>query len=306
MFGFLASLASSLIPGVGPLIGLASSAVRAFSGGGGGGAPLVPDVPLPPPPPPFDPRVGTVTPVAEMNGGGSLNVGAPFIGDPLTAPIPDGFGSSGRSEGGMLPSGGGIETTAIPGFADPLAGGGSAGGFNLPALISGAGNIIQQVPGLVQQIMTPQNLAIAGAAVGGVGLAALAVRMLPKVLVGTAVGQSVSALYTALRQRGMSHRTARRTALAAHGIRLRRRRMRPTNVHALRRAIRRVRGARRILGKVRALHVGGRGGSFRPIRRRYRRGDLNPFMVEDRLEAMDEWEDAGGDDRPFSGDEAAG
>jgi hypothetical protein len=82
--------------------------------------------------------------------------------------------------------------------------------------------------------------------------------------------------------------------------------MRPTNVHALRRAIRRVRGARRILGKVRALHVGGRGGSFRPIRRRhYRRGDVNPFMVEDRLDAMDEWEDEGGDAAPFHGEEAA-
>jgi hypothetical protein len=73
--------------------------------------------------------------------------------------------------------------------------------------------------------------------------------------------------------------------------------MRVTNVHALHRAIRRVHGFKRVARKVGALGVGRRrlisGGFRRP--RRYRRGDLDPFLVEDRADMIDEAEDLGYD-----------
>lgn len=312
MFGFLGQLASALIPGIGPIISAASTIGRFFAGGGGGGGtgtypqpPLVPpgmqlvyptDYPGDKPPGPhLEPIPGWRAPVAEMNGGAVA--GGPFVGgDVGTAqPIPD--GASGPLDvisAGQLPSFPQPDVSMLPADA------GTGGGFNLPALVSGIGNIIQNIPRTIQ---TALPAAVGGAVVGAGAL--LASRVLPKVLLGTTIGASIFELYRRLRGVGHSHKRARRIALQAHGIILRRRRMRPTNIHALRRAVRRVRGFRRIVAKVRGVMGTTRlHGGWRPhYRRRGRRGDLNPFMVEDRLDRMDEWEDEGGDeieDAPFS------
>jgi hypothetical protein len=318
MFGFLGSLASALIPGAAPIVALAS---RLFGGGGGGGGgggqPLVPAEPPPPPPPPFDPRVGTVTPPMPN---GMTYGDQPFIGDTTAQPIPMDFGGPGPA-GGVIPAfpsgltelpatsdlGGSAAPASVPGTEAPT---GIPGIVNwLTGQISSAGSAISgalgAIPGAVTRYGVPYLAGVATGVVGTIAVERIVSRKLQSIFPQATTAKIISD-YSGLRRLGYSHKRARHMAYAMSGIRLKRRRMRPTNVHALRRAIRRVRGARRIMGKVRALHVGGR--SFgRPMfrRRHYRRGDLNPFMVEDRLEAMDEWEDAGGEDMPFHGEEAA-
>jgi hypothetical protein len=298
VFGFLGALASALIPGAAPIIALASAAARAFGGGGGappaGTPPAAPLPPPPPPPPPFDPRVGSVTPVAEMNGG-VMDTGAPFVGDAIAAPsqpVPDGgdFGRVSMAPDVLPPEAMDVQPTPTP--ADV------GGGFNLPALISGAGQFLgglAPVAGAVAGVAGRFALPAIGAVLG--------VGLLRKTLEAAGVAASVYALYTRLRAAGHSHRRARRLALQAHGVHLRRRRMRPTNIHALRRAVRRLRGFRRIVRKVHGVlgtsHRGG-GGMVRR-RRHFRRGDVNPFMVEDTVDAMDEAEDFGVDEGTFRG-----
>jgi len=66
----------------------------------------------------------------------------------------------------------------------------------------------------------------------------------------------------------------------------RRRRMNPTNVRALRRAVRRVRGFKRITRKVRGLGIGGRRPMYPSHHRRRRRGDL--WDVEEFADERDE------------------
>lgn len=121
--------------------------------------------------------------------------------------------------------------------------------------------------------------------------------VVPKILLRAAPYAALAAgvyeLYKNLRAQGMTHKAAKRTALRAAGIRMRRRRMRATNIHALRRSIRRVHAFRKIAAKVGALHVGRRRLLSTPHyrRRRYRRGDVDPFLMEDRADMADEAED---------------
>ena len=71
--------------------------------------------------------------------------------------------------------------------------------------------------------------------------------------------------------------------------------MNPTNVRALRRALRRVRGFKRMTRKVKGLGLWGhRGGKTRVVYRRARRGDL--WDVEDAADEFDEAEDLGYED----------
>jgi hypothetical protein len=119
-------------------------------------------------------------------------------------------------------------------------------------------------------------------------------------LIAAGLGTAIFETYKALRARGFSHKVAKHLAHLFHGVRRRRRRMRVTNVHALRRAIRRVHGFKRVCRKVGALGVGARGRFVTTHhRRRRRRGDLDPFLVETRLDQQDEWEDEGGDPETF-------
>lgn len=129
-------------------------------------------------------------------------------------------------------------------------------------------------------------------------------RVVPKFLLGTTIAGGIYELYKRLRAAGHSHKKSRRLALQASGVVLRRRRMRVTNVHALNRAIRRVRGFQRKARKVRGLFGARRHGGMPLYRRRrhFRRGDLDPFMVEDTAEMMDEMEDAGLEPDMFQAD----
>jgi hypothetical protein len=71
--------------------------------------------------------------------------------------------------------------------------------------------------------------------------------------------------------------------------------MRATNIHALRRAVRRLRGFRRAVRKVHGVLTSShRGGGYGPVRHRRRRhrGDLDPdYAAEDAAELEDELED---------------
>jgi hypothetical protein len=141
-------------------------------------------------------------------------------------------------------------------------------------------------------------------------LEAVVPKLLTRLPQAAALASAIYATYQSLRLSGQSHAQAKRQANAAHGVRLRRRRMRPTNVRALRRAMRRVRGFQRTARKVGALHLTRRG--FAPAarhrrRRFYRRGDISPWAVEDYEDMSDEamdLEDDGFDPTGFLGEEA--
>src|SRR3989304_6043438 len=112
-----------------------------------------------------------------------------------------------------------------------------------------------------------------------------------------------SAIFKAYQQRvrsGQSSSSARKAVMQAYpGIRVRRR-MNPTNVRALRRAVRRVRSFQRTTRKVSRLFP--RAGAARyspPHRRRRRRGDVDPFYAEDMAEVYDTAEDLGYEPEPF-------
>lgn len=107
--------------------------------------------------------------------------------------------------------------------------------------------------------------------------------------------------YRRLRGSGHRHRTARRHALARAGIHVRHRRMRVTNLRALRRATRRLRGFQRAVRKVHGVlpHRGhGKKVVYR-YRAAPRRGDLALYEPEDYLTAYEEVEDMGGDPEAF-------
>lgn len=97
---------------------------------------------------------------------------------------------------------------------------------------------------------------------------------------------------------------------------VRRRRINPTNIRALRRAARRIRSFQRATRKVARLVGGGRRVHVHalPRRRRTWRGDIlpfehngaiNPYAAEDYADYLDEAEDLGFDPRFFQDEEAA-
>jgi hypothetical protein len=125
------------------------------------------------------------------------------------------------------------------------------------------------------------------------GSAASVRSVIPRFLEGAAVAASVYAVYRELRGRGMGHAAAKKLAHKMHGIFTKRRRMKATNPRALRRAMRRIKGARKMFSKVRGLmgvhHSAPRG---RWHRGRHRRGDLYE-SVENEQDTIDELLDDG-------------
>ena len=117
---------------------------------------------------------------------------------------------------------------------------------------------------------------------------------------GPSVASAVWLEYQKRRRSGQSGTLAKAALDAAYPVRGRvsrgrRRRMNPTNVRALRRALRRVRGFKRMTRKVKGLGLWGRrGGRTRVVYRRARRGDL--WDVEDAADEFDEAEDLGYED----------
>jgi hypothetical protein len=309
MFGFLGSLASAIFPAAAPFIAAAGALGRVLTGGGGPvGSSSGPDLPVPPPPPPpppFDPRIGTVTPLA--NGGPGPDPGI-FQGGDITGPTPSsepfltqpaatdtsmGFGP-GAMGGTLDPTNLPVETTS--------------GGFDIAGALGALGGI----PGL-GTVLPGAVLAGAGLVrgaqqlVGGVGVRGMIPaieNVVGKTLIAAGVGGAIYETYKALRLRGFAHKAAKYLSHLFHGVRKRRRRMRVTNVHALRRAIRRVHGFKRVARKVGALGVGARGRFVTSHRRRRaRRGDLDPFMIETLVDRQDEAEDLGLEPSTFSEDD---
>jgi hypothetical protein len=118
--------------------------------------------------------------------------------------------------------------------------------------------------------------------------------VIPRFLEGAAIAASVYEAYRLLRSRGMGHAAAKRAAHRMHGIFTKRRRMRVGNTRAIRRAIRRVHGARKMFSKIRGLmgvhHAAARGG-WRGRRPR-RRGDMYE-AVENEQDTIDDLLDDG-------------
>jgi len=136
---------------------------------------------------------------------------------------------------------------------------------------------------------------------------------------GPAIGQAMYDEYQKRRRSGQTAAQAR-TAITSsypalpgwshYGIRTRRRRMNPANVKALRRAVRRVRGFRKLTRKVRGVFPQ-RQWVAAPRRRRRYRGDIlpfehdgaiNPYAAEDLADYIDDAEDLGVDPSSFPED----
>jgi hypothetical protein len=127
------------------------------------------------------------------------------------------------------------------------------------------------------------------------GSAASVRSVIPRFLEGAAVAASVYEGYRLLRSRGMGHAAAKRAAHRMHGIFTKRRRMKVGNTRAIRRALRRVHGARKMFSKIRGLmgvHHHASGGGWRPRRGRHRRGDLYE-SVENEQDTIDDLLDDG-------------
>jgi len=157
----------------------------------------------------------------------------------------------------------------------------------------------QQVTGFVGQIGQRFGIDVPGLGGGGGMMRApdpssVVPRWVLRIAEGAAIGGAIYEAYIHFRGTGANHKSAKRMALLANGIRPRRRRMRATNLRALRRAVRRLRGFRRAAGKVHGV-LGTRGRSYAaPSRRRrrvYRRGDVSPFLVEDVEDYQDDIDD---------------
>ncbi len=166
-----------------------------------------------------------------------------------------------------------------------------------------AGNAIVRSDGdvsLLQETgISGTDLGIRGYAQGVERLGALVHKedVVPRWVLRLAGGTTIAAVileeYRRWRRAGANHKTAKRRAHQRAGIHTKHRRMRPTNIHALRRAVRRLRGFQRIVRKVRGVlpHRGMTHHIKDGWRRRPRRGDL--YMVEDFADEMAEAEDYG-------------
>jgi hypothetical protein len=315
MFGFLSGLASAFIPGAAAILGPLGLARQAFSLIAGRPGP-----PAPPWPPPgfhivFGPSHGgqeaggeretlvadtpsEVHPVAEMNGGAAVSADTPFVGGAAI--------SEGQPQ--AIDVGGPLE--AQHSLLPPPATADVGGGFDLPGLISGARNLLGGIiPSADAGMVVGAGLAQgATQLVGGAGVRGMIPaieNVVGRTLITAGIGGAIYETYKALRLRGFAHKIAKRLAHLFHGVHRKRRRMRVTNIHALRRAIRRVHGFKRVARKVGALGVSRTrfiSGGHR--RRRARRGDLDPFMIEDLVDMQDEAEDLGYDPDSFRSSES--
>lgn len=201
-----------------------------------------------------------------------------LIGSFFTGAIQQGI-SSAFQPGGIF-GGGGFTPTSQP---------------TLPAPPSG-------VPTVAGATVTPT---------GGVTTAlSWAARMLRRY--GPIIGQIIIDVAQQRQLEGLEEREAQTLAERQYGRR-KRRRMNVTNVRAARRAVRRLRGFKRVSRKVNRLlgsRVVVRSGA--PRRRRYRgdilpfehNGGINPFAAEDYADYADELEDLGYE-VPFRDDEGA-
>lgn len=254
------SVASVFIPGAAPIVAGISAVTSAFSGGSSGTSASPAPAPIGTPWPSIASTLADVTGVPDYSTGS--DPGAADTG-PLEAP-----------------------RTWIP----SVASGAGVPDYIYPPPLGMAGQTYQGAVGTALQVVGGMGV---GALVGR-GIAAIEA-VVPKWVAaagGSALAASIYELYKRLRGSGQPHKAARHAALAAHGVMLRRRRMRVTNVHALNRAIRRVRGFQRKARKVR--HLFGSARAAHPSygrKRHFRRGDLDPFLMEDRAEMRDEAED---------------
>lgn len=133
---------------------------------------------------------------------------------------------------------------------------------------------------------------------GGVRAAVWVARIIKRY--GIVIAQAVWDAYQQYRIQGVEDKTAKHLAKQQHGVTdVGRRRINPTNVKALRRAIRRVRSFHRISRKVERLLPRRPGRAARRPWARGRRGDVEPFYAEDQADVYDEAEDLGYDPAGF-------
>jgi hypothetical protein len=114
-----------------------------------------------------------------------------------------------------------------------------------------------------------------------------------KLAAGAGIATAIYEEYKRWRAAGANHKTAKRRAHARFGLHHKRRRMRATNIHALRRAEHRLHAFQRIVRKVHGVlpHRGGGSAPHSRHRRRPRRGDL--YFPEEFDEMIEELMDAG-------------
>src|SRR5712691_116496 len=183
-------------------------------------------------------------------------------GGPVSSPVGGGsfLGDLGRLAGSLFPG------------AQPFISGisrmfGTGGGFSPTG------------PTSLADYAAMGDMGLGGGGGGGwrAGTAASVRAVIPRALEGAAIAATIYAAYRELRARGMGHSAATKMAHRMAGLVTKRRRMKTTNPRALRRAMRRIRGARKMFSQVRGLmgvhhHAMGGGGWHR--RRPRRRGDL--------------------------------
>jgi len=106
-------------------------------------------------------------------------------------------------------------------------------------------------------------------------------------------------------QQGLAVRDSHEAAEYTHAGTVTRkgRRMNPTNIRALRRAVRRVRSFQKTTRKVRGLFPAGRAAHRVRHYVRHRRGDVDPFAAEDAADYYDTVEDLGYEPSSFRDDE---
>jgi hypothetical protein len=195
----------------------------------------------------------------------------PFIGvdtgGPVASPVAPAF------SGGLVD----LARQYIPGAATVIEGvnaffGGQTGGYQAPAGY-------QTTPTSLAGYAALETMGGGGGGGGWRAGSAASVRsVIPRFLEGAAIAASVYAAYRELRARGMGHAAAKRLAHRMHGVFHKRRRMKVSNPRALRRAMHRIKGARKMFSHVRGLmgvhhhRMGGGGGWHRGRPRRH--GDL--------------------------------
>lgn len=162
---------------------------------------------------------------------------------------------------------------------DPLLASWSGGGYQLPGDFANA-SLGPMIPGVAGPLGAFNMMSVPGAGSIAGAIERVVPRWLARVAGGAAIAATIWEEYKRLRGSGVNHKTAKRHAHLRAGLHVRRRRMRVTNVHALKRASHRVKGFMKLVHHVQSSlphrtvhHAASRGGFFRKA---HHKGDLAP------------------------------
>src|SRR5712692_8831106 len=156
----------------------------------------------------------------------------------------------------------------------------SGGGYQLPGDFSANVSLGPMQPGIAGPLGAFNTMSVPGAGSIAGAIERVVPRWLARVAGGAAIAATIWEEYKRLRGSGVNHKTAKRHAHLRAGLHVRRRRMRVTNVHALKRASHRVKGFMKLVHHVQSSlphrtvhHAASRGGFFRKA---HHKGDLAP------------------------------